>query len=105
MIEQWYRFQNPLLTEARSKELEQAFLSSCHEGDENGRATKLHQAQQEPLLDLPSAFVALFTPAEREHLIYEHFLEDWQAFQDKRPELPADTMSYETAVAFLQEMQ
>lgn len=111
-LEQWYRFQNPMLTEARSKELEQAFLSSssssCQEdGDEQekNRSKLHHNATAAQKLDLPSAFVALFTQDERENLTYEHFLEDWHAFHNMRPELPVDTISYETAVAFLQEMQ
>jgi hypothetical protein len=98
------------ITESRSIELEQAFLSSfqndgAEEEEEGSSIPKLHHAAQQRELDLPSAFVALFTPAEREHLTYEHFLEDWSAFTDKRPELPIDRLSYETAVAFLQEMQ
>ena len=47
----------------------------------------------------------LFTEAEREHLTYEYFLEDWNAFVEKRPNLARDSMSFETSVAFLEEMQ
>jgi len=32
------------------------------------------------LLSLEEAYEVIFTQAEREHLTFEHFLEDWEAF-------------------------
>ena len=59
------------------------------------------------MLDLPQAYQILFTSAEREHLTYPHFLEDWNAFLEmpQYSQLPRDKISCETAVAFLKEMQ
>jgi hypothetical protein len=59
------------------------------------------------LLGLPHAYQVLFTPEEREHLTYDLFLEDWEAFLEmpNYAHLPRDCISCETAVAFLKEMQ
>jgi hypothetical protein len=83
--DKWFKDSNPMLTAKRKEELYQAF-------DTN-------------LLDLPQSFQALFTDAEREHLSFEFFLEDWHAFLEKDADLPVDRMSFETAVQFLDEMQ
>jgi hypothetical protein len=94
----WFQKQNPLLTRTRTQELQKAF---------------------ETLLQLPQAYQGMFTDAEREHLTYEHFLQDWQAFlqqqqqqsspdnNNETPTMTEDTttISCETALAFLTEMQ
>jgi SAM-dependent methyltransferase len=88
--DQWFQRTHPMLTGKRKEELQQVFQQS---------------AAADQLLDLPQSFQALFTDAEREHLTYEYFLEDWHAFGEKHTELPVDRMSYETAACFLDEMQ
>jgi SAM-dependent methyltransferase len=84
--DQWYKTQNPMLTSQRTSSLQQAFV-----GDR--------------LINLQEAYNVLFTNNEREDLMFEYFVEDWQAFLGDHPELPKDELSFETAVAFLDEMQ
>jgi hypothetical protein len=83
--DEWFRQTNPMLTRTRHDELQRTF--------------------QERSLDLRMCYSVLFTAAEREHLTYDYFLEDWRAFMENRPNLTRETMSFETAVAFLNEMQ
>ena len=84
----WFQKHQPLLTRTRTQELQKAF--------------------QTPL-PLEKAYLALFTDAEREHLTYDHFLEDWEAFLDQQLSSKTiynkTTISCETAVSFLNEMQ
>lgn len=84
--DQRYQSQNPMLTRRRRNDLELSF-------------------SKRDLVDVHECYAFLFTDAEREHLTYELFLEDWDAFLSSRDDLPRDNMSFETAVAFLQEMQ
>jgi hypothetical protein len=82
----WFQKQQPLLTRIRAQELAHAFVSPQ---------------------TLPQAYQVLFTNAEREHLTYEHFLEDWKAFS-QRPSnnnIAKDAICCEVALAFLKEMQ
>ena len=83
--DEWFQSHNPMLTRTRHDELQSMFASR--------------------VLDLRKCYDALFTEAEREHLTFEHFLEDWDAFLETRPNIERDCMSFETAVAFLEEMQ
>lgn len=93
--DQWFQESHPLLTHQRIEELQKSFA--------------------EPL-PVQDAYVHLFTTAEREHLTYQHFLEDWQAYirvdnSDNNAETVATlqngekVISFEIAVAFLKEMQ
>ena len=92
--DQWFRDQHPLLTHQRIEELQTKFAKP---------------------LPLTEAYRELFTTAEREHLTYEHFLEDWEAYCELRASKQkpgsgeADNglqeVSFDTAVAFLEEMQ
>ena len=81
----WFQGQHPLVTGARMEQLQAAFC------------------EQE--MPLEQAYAVLFTDLEREHLDYDYFLEDWQAFLIQNSTLPSDRISYRTAVAFLEEMQ
>jgi len=82
----WFQQHQPLLTRQRTQALKEAF--------------------EHPLV-LQPAYLALFTDAEREHLTYEHFLEDWEAYLEQRKEamIPKEQISYDEAILFLQEMQ
>lgn len=91
----WYRNQNPILSANRIETIRKSF-----------------QQQQQPslLLPLPECYQTLFTDEEREHLTYEYFLQDWDAFWENHKDtstaaLPKDCMSLATALEFLQEMQ
>jgi Methyltransferase domain len=85
--DQWFQEQQPLLTERRIDELKRAF----------GTADKDYA--------LGEAFPLLFTEAEREHLTFDHFLEDWEAFVNEKGNTSKTTMNFETATEFLKEMQ
>ena len=85
----WFQQHQPLVTRARTQELKDCFADSSK-------------------LELEHAYTVMFTEAEREHLTYEHFLEDWQAFKsDKEDVIGTDTtqISFDLALAFLNEMQ
>lgn len=77
--DEWFQKEHPLVTQTRRDALQHAFGSEA--------------------LSLKDSYCILFTEAEREHLSMEHFLQDWEAF-DGGP-----SMTYEVALAFLQEMQ
>jgi hypothetical protein len=83
--DEWFQSHNPMLTRTRQDELQKAF--------------------QNRSLDLQTCYVVLFTEAEREHLTYEHFLEDWEVFRETSSKIDVDRMTFDTAVAFLKEMQ
>jgi hypothetical protein len=98
----WFQQSHPLLTRQRQQELQMSFA--------------------EPL-PLQEAYQHLFTEAEREHLTYDLFLEDWQFFYKQWEERQRDGLdenassasvytsreslriSYEMALEFLTEMQ
>ena len=82
---QWYKTENPMLTSTRISSLGEAFSAR--------------------LVDLQEAYGIMFTDAEREHLTFDLFLEDWNAFLTNRPGLPKHAVSLETAISFLDEMQ
>jgi ubiquinone/menaquinone biosynthesis C-methylase UbiE len=84
--DQWYQKENPLMTRKRKDELYQAFET------------------ESTLLDLDTSYSVLFTDAEKEHLTFELFLEDWSAFVEAKG-VPSDFLSFATALAFLEEMQ
>lgn len=88
----WYQTLNPLLSDERRLQLEQAF---GFEGSDSTTTTK----------DLPEAYQILFTQGERENLLYDHFLEDWEAYCETHSIDSPDKMSLDTALDFLQEMQ
>ena len=81
----WYRSQNPMLTHKRKE--------------------AIHTAMADNDLSLQQAYLILFTEEEREHLTYDHFLEDWEAYRERHPDVPSVTLSKDTAFAFMDEMQ
>ena len=83
--DQWFRKQNPLLSEERKLQLRYAF------GDES--------------LALVHAFNVMFTDGEREHLEYQGFVEDWEAYCQNHAEVDSERISAKVAIAFLDEMQ
>lgn len=81
----WFQQSRPLLTRQRREELQSSFVQP---------------------LPLSEAYQSLFTDAEREHLTYEYFLEDWNDFcQQKRKDVVDSRISFELAIEFLQVMQ
>jgi len=87
----WFKASNPMVTHTRETDLRAAF-----EARTDGGTLPL------PLKD---CYDVLFTEAEREHLTYEFFLEDWTAFHESHGDLSRDSMTIDTALLFLKEMQ
>lgn len=99
--DRWFQKQQPLLTKERIEELRQAFggvPTTTMESATHDKSKKY---------SLEEAFPLLFTDAEREHLTFEHFMEDWAAFvETKQGGLGDDkTITFEVAIDFLREMQ
>mmetsp|Transcript_21779 Transcript_21779/g.44475 ORF Transcript_21779/g.44475 Transcript_21779/m.44475 type:complete len:599 (+) Transcript_21779:153-1949(+) len=77
--DEWYRQTNPMVTAQREEEIRLAFsreLSSIADG--SGERSKL--ASHDKMLDLNACYEILFTVAEKEHLTFEYFFEDWEAY-------------------------
>jgi hypothetical protein len=109
--DQWFRVHQPLLTSKRKQELKEAFWRvAVNDDDERNLGPNSTESKDIPL---DKAFYILFTEAEREHLTFEHFLEDWEAFVQSKNlsgnahpnNLTTRSMTYETAILFLTEMQ
>jgi hypothetical protein len=81
----WFQSLDPLVTPSRKDDLIIKF----------GPGAKTIQ----------EAYLLLFNEEEREHLDFEFFMEDWNAFLESRPTIEATTMNLETAIEFLEEMQ
>lgn len=96
--DRWFQDEQPLLTDDRIADLKAAFFGN----DSHSKH-----------MSLQDAYGAMFTEAEREHLTYEHFLEDWEAFcqeekEDKSPTLDDQNTSivtYDLALSFLRANQ
>ena len=82
----WYQTINPLLSNERREQLAVSF-ADCESKS------------------LSECYLLLFTEAEREHLEYEHFLQDWDAYREDHATAQENGMSLTTALDFLQEMQ
>lgn len=80
----WFQSLNPLLSKGRRRQLQRSFSGNK---------------------DLKHCYKELFTDLERESLTYEFFLQDWDAYCQTRPSISKTSMSLETALDFLQEMQ
>jgi hypothetical protein len=88
---------NPILSPERIAHLQAAFGTT-------------HDDNMTAVLSLPEAYEVLFTDAEREHLEYDHFLQDWHGFLSSSTtttstSLDRTTMTLDTALAFLKEVQ
>lgn len=80
----WFQQSRPLLTRQRHELLRSSFAKP---------------------LSVEEAYKHLFTDAEREHLPYDFFLEDWQAFCEQRKLAVDSCLTYALAVEFLNDMQ
>uniref|UniRef100_A0A7S1BLB4 Uncharacterized protein n=1 Tax=Corethron hystrix TaxID=216773 RepID=A0A7S1BLB4_9STRA len=100
--DEWFRNLNPMMTGVREMDLKKAFMTqrvqlNCDEEDCEG-------------LPLKDCYNVLFTEAEKEHLDYDFFLEDWAAFREKEnhcddKKISQDRMTIDIALKFLEEMQ
>lgn len=99
--DEWFKTNNPMITHTREADLRAAFtnrLESHQSGQNRCEVNSL------PLLE---CFDILFTEAEREHLTYDFFLEDWKAFYDsyQKEGVSESDMTIDIALLFLEEMQ
>jgi hypothetical protein len=106
--DQWFRVQQPLLTPERIQELKGGF-GGVILNDDDERHVDLNPTKSKNI-PLEKAYHLLFTEAEREHLTFDHFLEDWDAFVEMKGfsgnnDRGVRTMTFETAIDFLTEMQ
>ena len=90
--DEWYKSTNPMVTVEREEEITLAFANAT--------------ADKHDTLDLKQCYDILFTDAEKEHLEYDYFMEDWEAYCDKHDDITLrDRMSLKVALNFLREMQ
>ena len=100
--DKWFQEGNPMLTDNRKQEIQQLFQMHSR------NSSDIVEGQERDLVcDVNVAYEMIFTDAEREHFTYDLFLEDWDAWLEKKsdPSLSRDTMSLASALDFLQEMQ
>jgi hypothetical protein len=112
--DEWYRATNPMLTSEREGELRAAFKRMAAKmnttGDDRGGkdAAELSSCD-DVMLDLETCYEIIFTAAEKEHLAYEHFIEDWRAYclrgDSDDSSHDEERMTVSTALDFLTEMQ
>mmetsp|Transcript_17593 Transcript_17593/g.27403 ORF Transcript_17593/g.27403 Transcript_17593/m.27403 type:complete len:390 (+) Transcript_17593:160-1329(+) len=90
--DKWFQKVNPMLTHTREVTLRRLFTENG--GDDCG-------------LPLARAYAVIFTAAEREHLTFDLFLEDWSVFSENQDGsvCSTDFMSIDVALKFLKEMQ
>jgi len=92
--DQWFQEKQPLLTNQRIQDLKLAFsiqsptpkkvIAESKAKVSTNKKRGGGDETKSKILSLEEAYKVIFTEAEREHLTYEHFLEDWLAFlQDK----------------------
>ena len=107
----WFQSQNPLLTNVRKDEVGRLFkekLSSL-----KGSGSDANIDCNAGFLPLKCCYEIIFTDAEKENLLYEYFLEDWNAFVAEKSSLvsgelspfPTDEMTLQIALEFLEAMQ
>ena len=100
--DKWFKEESPMLTENRKKEIRQLFQ------ERNQHSQELQKIPEDALVcDVKVAYEMIFTDAERVHFTYDLFLEDWDAWLEKKcdPSLSRDSMSLTSALKFLEEMQ
>lgn len=97
----WYKATNPMVTSEREAKIRKAFV--------NKTVLQLNDDNEEVIIDLSTCYHILFTEAEKEHLDYDHFLEDWDAYCNEKcsdiESIRREGMTVEIALEFLEEMQ
>ncbi|KAL7516075.1 hypothetical protein ACHAWX_001133 [Stephanocyclus meneghinianus] len=91
---EWYKATNPMVTDEREQQITISFSRTTG-------GTEVSQS-----LELKQCYDVLFTELEQEHLPYEYFLEDWEAYCSNHDDVKVrDRMTLEVALDFLREMQ
>jgi hypothetical protein len=115
---EWFSQHNPMLTRTRIEHIRAAFAAAptsvpADGSDATGEDVTATDGDDDDVAatsrinskTLDDAYSSLFTDAEREHLDFDDFMEDWRAFREENPDFPDDCMTVETALAFLQAFQ
>jgi len=101
----YYKKNNPMVTHVRVQELRTRFHKEIQKRPSRGD----EDDSDDPILPLELCYELLFTEAEKEHLPYDFFLEDYEAYvQDHQNDDEKRTkkgMTFEGAVKFLEVMQ
>lgn len=101
----WYQTTNPMVTVQREGQLRLDFLNATR----NGPSPHSTKNEDGAVLDLKQCYSILFTEAEKEHLTYEYFIEDWEAYckrrESQKDALSREGMTVDIALDFLREMQ
>mmetsp|Transcript_7593 Transcript_7593/g.16419 ORF Transcript_7593/g.16419 Transcript_7593/m.16419 type:complete len:539 (-) Transcript_7593:45-1661(-) len=112
----WYQTTNPMVTSEREGQLRVSFLEAANAVKRNVTRSETTGGDGESVsdkgvvLELKQCYETIFTDAEKEHLTYEYFLEDWDAYcervdKDADNIHPRDGMTVAVAIDFLKEMQ
>lgn len=86
VMDEWFRQTNPMLTRAREEAIRRQIPAS---------------------VSLQRGYEIVFTDSEQAHYTYDLFLEDWDAYCDRKDgiSLSRQEMTHESATQFLREMQ
>ncbi|KAL7526780.1 hypothetical protein ACHAXR_001649 [Thalassiosira sp. AJA248-18] len=108
--DEWYKTTNPMVTSEREEELRMAFLGAAAAKMKIDDEEKCNQPFSiDVTLDLDQCYEILFTEAEKEHLSFEYFLEDWDAYCERANSdnriMHRGGMTVAIALDFLKEMQ
>ena len=102
-----YKNHNPMVTHVRKEQIKKRFLEQLtleeKSIDECDCADKLENEK----LELRVCYEILFTEAEKEHLTFDYFLEDYEAFSKEHSSIQdnANGMTLTQAIVFLETMQ
>ena len=100
--DEYYKKNNPMVTHVRVGELKTQFQKK------NQKLQRDDNSNDSMILPLECCYDVLFTEAEKEHLTYDFFLEDYEAYlKDYQNDGIAfkNGMTFEGAVKFLEAMQ
>ena len=96
VCDEHYKTNNPMITTERKEQLRLAFLEAIKMKNDTRDTTTI---------ELKQCYQMLFTDAEKEHLSYEYFIEDWEAYCRKCSTINRSGMTFDVALDFLNEMQ
>ena len=99
ICDQWYQTTSPMVTEERETKLRFDFESAA------ASQVKGADSSTPVSLDLKTCYELLFTADEKQVLTYDYFIEDWEAYCKNMNRVDRCSMTIDTALDFLKEMQ
>ncbi len=107
-----YKNHNPMVTHVRKEQIKSRFLENLKLKPKRTESHEMNTIQEDALLEngeleLRVCYDILFTNAEKEHLLFEYFLEDYEAFSKMKQysKCSGKGMNMKQAIAFLETMQ